>query len=69
MYEEVPIEIVNIIKEKPVVAYKMMSDLTQQAMLLEGIKPTQQDIDLVIYQFMRQLSAKEVKLPKPEELN
>ena len=69
MLEEVPIEIVNIIKEKPVVAYKMMSDLTQQAMLLEGIKPTQRDIDLVIYQFMSQLSAKEIKPPKPEELN
>ena len=69
MLEEVPIEIVNIIKEKPVVAYKMMSDLTQQAMLLEGIKPTQRDIDLVIYQFMSQLSAKELKVPTKEELN
>lgn len=68
-YEQVPLEVVELIRAKPVVAYKLMSELTKQSMMLEGISPSQDEVDQVIYQFLDKVSVKEIKPPKPEELN
>lgn len=56
--EEVPIEIVELIKEKPIVAYKLLLSLCAQALMAEGITHTKDDVDLVIYNYIESVQSK-----------
>ena len=58
--ESVPIEVVNLIKDKPIVAYKFMASLCSQALMFDGVKHTKDDVDLVIYNYLDSVNSQEL---------
>lgn len=72
MIEKVPIELVELIKQKPVVAYLMLKITTKYLLLsMEEKKAVEdEDVDLCVWNFINKYEAGDEEIAyKPEELN
>jgi len=72
MIEQIPIEVVELIKEKPVVAYLLMKITTKYLILSTEKKEeiTDDEINNVLWDFLNKYEAgDEPQAYKPEELN
>jgi len=72
MIEQIPIEVVELIKEKPVVAYLLMKITTKYLILSTEKKEeiTDDEINNVLWDFLNKYEAgNEPEAYKPEELN
>ena len=61
MIEEVPVEVVELIRTKPIVAYQFMASLCSQALMHDGIKHDKSDVDIILYNYLDGVKATEVK--------
>jgi len=72
MIEQIPIEVVELIKEKPVVAYLLMKITTKYLILSTEKKEeiTDDEVNNVLWEFLNKYEAgNEPEAYKPEELN
>ena len=71
MVEQIPIEVVELIKEKPVVAYLLMKIATKYLILSTEKKEeiTDDEINVVLWEFLNKYEAGDEITYKPEELN
>ena len=71
MVEQIPIEVVELIKEKPVVAYLLMKIATKYLILSTEKKEeiTDDEANVVLWEFLNKYEAGDEITYKPEELN